>query len=71
MSEMSEKRYPVTLTNSERAMLRGLIMREAKRLGYGETYFDDTGSSWPMPGGRREWPSRLRKLSGIARKLMP
>ena len=66
-----EKTYFVTLTNSQRAMLRMLIVREARRLGYGKRFFDDSSSSWSMPGGRREWPARLKKLSTVARKLMP
>ena len=68
---MSEKTYTVKLTNAQRAMLRALCVKEAERLGYGTTYHDDIYSGGQQPGGRREWPTRLKKLSVVARKLMP
>lgn len=76
---MNEKLIAVYLTNDQRAMLRALVIAEAKRLGYGTIYHDDAYvERWPydrvgrrLPGGRREWPRRLKRLSTVARKLMP
>lgn len=48
------------LTNGQYAMVRMLIYKEAKALGYGSKYHE-----WNHP----EWPRRLKQLRIIARKL--
>lgn len=56
----------VDLTRSDMALLRELVRRDARRVGYGTMYHGDDGQS----GGPQEWPPRLKALRRVIRKLM-
>jgi hypothetical protein len=57
----------VFLTDRQRALLRGLVIKEAKTLGYGEKYHSHRG----QPGEPKDWPERLKVLNRVGEKLMP
>lgn len=55
----------IELTGAERALLRRLVRLYAAELGYGDKFHADPD----FPGGPRDWPEPLRRLSSLMRKL--
>lgn len=62
-AELSGK--PVQLTRDERALLRRFAHSYAGVLGYGKRFHADHN----RPGGPHDWPSTLRNVDTLIRKL--
>jgi hypothetical protein len=60
------KVHVVVLSDKDRALIRGLIVAEAARIGYGTKYQDVDPR---QPGGRPHWPVRLKNLSRVAKEF--
>jgi hypothetical protein len=56
---------PVELTVEDRHLLLRLVRSYAKYLSYGIKYHDDVN----FPGGPPDWPTALRKVNTLVRKL--